>query len=86
MTEEQIKREARRLGVSPDALREVLQRPFEEAQERERQRQAKADADQQKRESRRRRSLTPERRVRAAVRRAFKRYPMVYEQERKEGQ
>jgi hypothetical protein len=81
MTDEQLRREARRLGVSPGALKEVLQRPFEEAQERERQRQAKLDAEEHQRESRRVRSLTSERRVRNAIRRAFKRYPLRYEEE-----
>jgi hypothetical protein len=80
MTDEQINREARRLGVLPAALKEVLERPLEEAIERERQQQAEADAEEQKRESRRLRSLTPERRTRAVVRRAFKRYPMVWDE------
>jgi hypothetical protein len=81
MTDEQLRRDARRLGVSPDALREVLRRPFEEAEERKRQHQAEVDAQEQQRESRRVRSLTSERRVRAVVRRAFKRYPLRYEEE-----
>jgi len=83
MTEEQIKREARRLGVSPNALRAVLERPLEEFEERQRAMQAQADAEEQKRESRRLRSLTPERRTRAVIRRAFRRYPMDWEEEKK---
>jgi len=77
MTNEQIKKEARRLGVSPQALKAVLDRPLEELEQRHRADQAKAELEEQKRESQRLRSLTSERRARAAIRRAFRRYPIV---------